>query len=180
MRFDRTAIDGVMEVSIEWHRDERGGFGRTFSLEDFAAHGFGTLVQCSVSTNKRRGTVRGFHLQAKPYQEAKLVQCVAGRMLDVALDLRPNSKTYGMHHAAELSAESGRMLFVPKGCAHAFQTLEDNTGLVYYISAPYAPESGRGVLWNDPAVGVAWPVKEAIVGERDRNLPCLEEYRAIL
>lgn len=178
MRFDQTAIDGVLEVSIEWHRDERGGFGRTFDVSDFTGYGLGHLIQCSVSTNVRRGTVRGFHLQGKPHQEAKLVQCVSGRMLDVALDLRPSSKTYGRFHAAELSPDSGRMLLIPEGCAHAFQTLEDGTGLVYYISAPYAPDSGRGVLWNDPAIGVVWPIKDAIVGERDRTLPRLKDYSA--
>jgi dTDP-4-dehydrorhamnose 3,5-epimerase len=180
MRFEATKIAGVLEVSIDWHRDERGGFGRIFDAGDFADRGLPKLVQCSISTNARRGTVRGFHLQAKPHEEAKLVQCVAGRMLDVALDVRPGSPTYGKYHAVELSPESGRMLFIPEGCAHAFQTLEDATSLVYFISAPYEPESGHGVLWNDPAIGVAWPIKEAIIGERDRTLPRLEDYRASL
>lgn len=180
MRFDATGIEGVLEVSIEWHRDERGGFGRSFSADEFAAHGLASPVQCSISTNARRGTVRGFHLQAKPHAEAKLVQCVAGRTLDVALDLRPNSATYGKHHGVELSAESGRMLFIPENCAHAFQTLEDATSLVYYISARYVSDSGRGVLWNDPAIGVDWPIKDAIVGERDRQLPRLEDFRPLL
>ena len=178
MRFDATAIEGVLEVSIEWHREERGGFGRTFDANDFAAYGLAKLVQCSVSTNVKRGTVRGFHLQVRPHEEVKLVQCVAGRLLDVALDLRPNSATYGKHHAVELTAESGRMLLIPEGCAHAFQTLEDATSLVYYISAPYKPDSGRGVLWNDPAIGVVWPIKDAILSERDCKLPRLEDYSA--
>jgi dTDP-4-dehydrorhamnose 3,5-epimerase len=178
MQFNKTAIEGVVEVAIDWHRDERGGFGRVFCVEEFAAHGLTVnLAQCSVSTNLRRGTVRGFHLQVPPHAEAKLVQCVAGRLLDVALDLRPESATYGKHHLAELSPESGRMLFIPEGCGHAFQTLEDATSLVYYISVPHHPESVRGVAWDDSAIGVAWPVKDAILGERDRNLPGLEDFR---
>jgi dTDP-4-dehydrorhamnose 3,5-epimerase len=178
MRFTKTAIDGVVEVTIDWRRDERGGFGRVFCTEEFAEHGLTShLAQCSVSSNLRRGTVRGFHLQAKPDAEAKLVQCVAGRLFDVALDLRPGSATYGKHHATELSPESGRMLFIPEGCGHAFQTLEDATSLIYYISSPYRPESARGVAWDDPAIGVTWPVEDAILSERDRTLPRLKDFQ---
>lgn len=178
MRFNRTAIEGVVEVAIDWHRDERGGFGRVFCAEEFAVHGLiVNFAQCSISSNLRRGTVRGFHLQGAPYAEAKLVHCVAGRLFDVALDLRPESATYGKHHVAELSPESGRMLFIPEGCAHAFQTLEDATSLVYYISLPYHPECASGVAWDDSAIGVAWPVKDAILSERDRSLPRLEDFR---
>ena len=180
MQFTPTIIDGVLEVSIEWHRDERGGFGRIFCAEEFARRGlFSTPAQCSFSSNVRRGTIRGFHLQTQPYAEAKLVQCVAGRLFDVALDLRPNSPTYGKHHAVELSPESGRMLFIPEGCAHAFQTLEDATSIVYYISVPFQPDSGRGVFWNDPAIGVKWPLKEAVIGERDREWPRLTEFEQL-
>jgi dTDP-4-dehydrorhamnose 3,5-epimerase len=174
MRFVTTAIDGVVEVGIEWHDDERGRFGRTFCTLEFAEQGLSSkLSQCSVSSNIRRGTVRGFHFQTRPHEEAKLVQCVAGRLFDVALDVRPGSATFGKYHAVELSAESGRMLFIPGGCAHAFQTLEDATSLIYYISSPYHPESGSGVAWDDPAIGVPWPVSDAIVSERDRRLPRL-------
>lgn len=179
MQFQPTPIAGVLEVSIDWYRDERGRFGRTFCLDEFAGHGLVKLVQCNTATNPRRGTVRGFHMQAKPHEEAKLVQCVAGRMLDVALDLRPNSPTYGKHHAVELSAESGRMLFVPENCGHAYQTLEDETSLVYYVSAAYARDSERGVFWNDPAIGVNWPIKDVIVSERDQQLPRLADFRPL-
>lgn len=177
MRFTETQIQGVVEVTVDWHRDERGGFGRTFDADQFAAFGFGGSLQCSISTNTKRGTVRGFHLQNKPHEEVKLVQCAAGRLFDVALDLRPQSQTYGKHHAAEFSAETGRMLIIPQGCAHAFQTLEDETAILYYISTAYAPESANGVLWNDPALAVGWPIADAIVGERDRKLPRLADYR---
>jgi dTDP-4-dehydrorhamnose 3,5-epimerase len=179
VQFKTTAIEGVVEAAIDWHRDERGGFGRVFCAEEFAEHGLtASLAQCSVSSNLRRSTVRGFHLQAAPRSEAKLVQCVAGRLFDVALDLRPGSATYGKYHALELSAEAGRMLFIPEGCAHAFQTLEDATTVLYYISASYHPDSARGVAWNDPAIGVRWPVKDAILSDRDRNLPRLEDLRS--
>jgi dTDP-4-dehydrorhamnose 3,5-epimerase len=178
VQFAKTVIEGVVEVAIDWHCDERGGFGRVFCAEEFAMQGLmATLTQCSVSSNLRRGTVRGFHLQAEPHLEAKLVHCVAGRLFDVALDLRRGSRTYGKHHAIELSSVSGRMLFIPEGCAHAFQTLEDATSLVYYISIPYNPESARGVAWDDPEIGVDWPIKDAILSERDRTLPPLEDFR---
>jgi len=178
MLFSPTPIDGVVEIAIDWHRDDRGGFGRVFCADEFAQHGLAAnLAQCSISSNPRRGTVRGFHLQAAPHAEAKLVHCVAGRLLDVALDLRPGSVTYGRFHATELSVKTGQMLFIPQGCAHAFQTLEDATSLVYYISAPYDPDSARGVAWDDPAIGVAWPIKHAILSERDRGLPRLKDFR---
>jgi dTDP-4-dehydrorhamnose 3,5-epimerase len=181
MQFARTSIEGVAEVSIDWQRDDRGAFGRTFCADEFARQGlFSRLAQCSVSSNARRGTVRGFHLQIKPHQEIKLVQCVAGRMLDVALDLRKNSKTFGRCHAVELSAASGRMLLIPEGCAHAFQTLEDATSVLYYMSSSHAPDSARGVRWNDPAIGVAWPIDEVIVSDRDRELPHLKEFHPFI
>ena len=177
MRFTRTAIAGVLEVEIDWHEDERGRFGRTFCADTFASQGLtSNLSQCSLSSNLRRGTVRGFHLQDTPHEEAKLVHCVSGRLFDVALDLRTGSATYGRYHAAELSAAEGRMLFIPEGCAHGFQTLEDATSVVYYISVPYRPESVLGVAWNDPAIGVVWPVAEAIVSERDGSLPALAAF----
>ena len=180
MLFQPTLIPGVMEVSPEWHRDERGAFGRIFCREEFARQGLNPdLAQCSLSTNLRRGTVRGFHLQASPHQEAKLVQCIAGCIYDVALDLRSGSPTYGRHHAVKLSAENHQMLYIPEGCAHAFQTLEDLSSVLYYISAPYEPSSSRGVRWSDPAIGVTWPLAgDAMVSERDRLLPLLIDYQA--
>jgi dTDP-4-dehydrorhamnose 3,5-epimerase len=179
LRFVETTIAGVFEITIEWHRDERGAFGRFFCAEEFAVHGLPThFPQCSISSSARRGTVRGFHFQAAPHQEAKLVQCVAGRALDVALDLRQGSPTYGRHHAIELSSASGRMLFIPEGCAHAFQTLEDATALAYAISAPYQADDTRGVAWDDPAIGVNWPITDGVIlSDADRRWPRLTELR---
>ena len=178
MRFQPTPIAGVVEVTIDLQRDPRGAFGRTFCRREFAAHGLAAaLAQCNLSDNTRARTVRGFHLQMKPHREAKLVQCVRGRLFDVALDLRAGSPTYGRHHATELSAANGRMLYIPEGCAHGFQTLEDDTSIMYYISAYYEPASARGVRWNDPALGIKWPFAEpAAVNERDLTLPLLKEF----
>jgi dTDP-4-dehydrorhamnose 3,5-epimerase len=180
MRFAPTHIAGVVELTIEFARDDRGGFGRIFWREEFAEHGLPVeLAQCSLSRNPRKGTVRGFHLQAPPHAEAKLVQCISGAMFDVALDLRPGSQTYGRHHALVLSAEDERMVFIPEGCAHAFQTLSPDTRILYYISTAYAPESTLGVRWDDPALGIKWPITESVtLSKRDRSLPLLADYRA--
>jgi dTDP-4-dehydrorhamnose 3,5-epimerase len=178
MQFQPTSISGVVEITIDWQSDARGAFGRTFCGREFAEHGLNPeLVQCSISRNSSARTVRGFHLQAEPHEEAKLVQCIAGRMLDVALDLRAGSVTYGRHYAVELSAGQGKMLYIPEGCAHGFQTLESHTAIMYYISTYYEPAAGRGVRWDDPALGVVWPfTRGAIVNERDQTLPMLADY----
>jgi dTDP-4-dehydrorhamnose 3,5-epimerase len=177
MRFYSTPIAGVVEVSTEWHEDERGTFGRTYCAREFAAHDLDTeLAQCSVSIPPCKGTVRGFHIQAPPNGENKLVQCTAGRVFDVALDLRPNSATYGLHYAIELAGNEGRMLYIPKGCAHGFQTLENANSLIYYMFAFYEPASARGVRWNDPDIGVRWPLEVTAMSPRDRQLPSLRDY----
>jgi dTDP-4-dehydrorhamnose 3,5-epimerase len=177
MRFDPAPMSGVVEVLTEWHRDERGTFGRIFCATEFAAHGLNSaLAQCSLSDNPRKGTLRGFHLQAAPHQEAKLVHCIFGRIYDVALDLRSGSPTYGCFHATELSAGEGRMLYIPEGCAHAFQTLEHNSAVIYYISTFYHAAATRGVRWNDPAIGVPWPLEVTMISEQDRGLPLLAEF----
>ena len=178
MIFATTPIQGVVEVTIESARDERGSFGRIFCRQAFASNGLSsTLEQCSVSTSARRGTVRGFHLQAAPHAEAKLVQCIRGRLFDVTLDLRPGSPTYGAHHAVELLADQPCVLYIPEGCAHAFQTLADDTRVLYYISAAYDPDSVRGVRWDDPELGIAWPIRrDIVISRRDRDLPTLAEF----
>jgi len=179
MNFQATPIEGVFEVQTDWYRDVRGTFGRIFCQREFSAHGLTTnLVQCNLSNNPQRGTLRGLHLQAGPHQEAKLVCCVAGSIFDVALDLRSNSPTYGRHYVAELRAGEGRMLYIPEGCAHGYQTLENNSSMMYYVSAFHEPAAERGVRWNDPAINVRWPLAdEAIVSERDQHLPLLADYQ---
>jgi dTDP-4-dehydrorhamnose 3,5-epimerase len=180
MDFEPTAIPGVIVIRSGWFTDERGTFGRMFCRREFGGRGLVTdIAQSNVSHSLRRGTLRGFHIQVEPHEEIKLVQCVAGRIFDVALDLRRASPTFGRFHALELSAGDGCMLYIPEGCAHAYQTLEDHSTVIYHASAFYAPAAERGVRWNDPEIDVPWPsVHDVILSQRDRDLPLLAEYRA--
>jgi dTDP-4-dehydrorhamnose 3,5-epimerase len=158
MIFTETAIVGVFLVEIEALQDERGMFARIFCEREFADRGLDTRVsQCNTSFNPRAGTLRGLHYQAEPHGEAKLVRCVRGGIYDVAVDLRPPSRTYLQWAAAELTAENRRALYIPDGCAHGFQTLRDDSEVLYQMSTPYVPGAGRGVRWNDPAFGITWP-----------------------
>ena len=175
MKFQPTRIAGVVVVEPDRHADERGFFLRSFCREAFAAHGLGVaFAQCATSYNLRRGTLRGLHYQRAPVAEAKLVRCVRGAAYDVALDLRPASATRGAWVAVRLSAREANAVFIPEGCAHGFQTLEDDTELFYQITAPYRPEAEAGVRWNDPTLAIDWPVQEPILSQRDRTLPTFE------
>lgn len=168
MIFTETAVRGAWLVEPEPHQDERGFFARLWCRREFAEHGLDTTIaQCSTSFNLRRGTLRGLHYQAAPHEEVKIVRCTRGAIYDVAVDLRVGSQTRGRHAAVELSAANGRMLYVPRGCAHGFQTLADDTEVFYQMSEFYAPESGRGVRWNDPAFGISWPLTPPILNARD-------------
>lgn len=170
-----TPLDGVHEIALEPHVDERGSFARIFCRKDFEAFGLDPdLAQCNLSGNRRRGTLRGLHYQVSPSEEAKVVRCVRGAIYDVALDLRPDSPSYLRHHARELSAENGRALYIPPGCAHGFQTLVDDSLVLYLMTDFYEPELSRGVRWDDPAFGIAWPVDDPIMLERDRAYPDFE------
>ena len=172
MKFTPTPLAGAWLVSLEPHTDERGFFARVWCAEEFAARKLDTRVaQCSLSFNQRRGTLRGMHWQAAPHEETKVVRCVRGALHDVIIDLRPDSATYTRHFAAELSAENRLALYVPAGFAHGFQTLADDTEILYQISEFYAPEAGRGVRWNDPAFGIRWPIAGPLLSERDRSYP---------
>lgn len=153
-----TPIDGVYEVEPERIPDERGYFARTYCADEFAAAGLDPVIaQCSTSYNVRAGTLRGLHYQAAPHAESKLVRCTRGAVFDVAVDLRPDSPSYLRWHGIELSEANGVALFVPKGCAHGFQTLRDDSDVLYQISVAYEPGAGRGVRWDDPAFGIRWP-----------------------
>lgn len=170
MRFNKTTIKGLYIIEPERLEDERGFFARTFCQKEFEAHGLNTrLVQCSISYNKRMGTLRGMHYQVAPMAEAKLVRCTGGAIYDVIIDLRPGSLTYFQWVAVELNAENRKMLYIPEGFAHGFQTLEDNTEVFYQISEFYAPEYARGVRWDDPAFGIEWPLPVKIISEKDRS-----------
>lgn len=172
MKFVATSLDGAHVVELEPHQDERGYFARTFCREEFARHGLKSeFAQCSVSLNRRRGTLRGMHYQIRPHQEAKLIRCSRGRMLDVIVDLRSESPSFKQWLAVELSADNGRMIYVPGGFAHGFLTLADDTEVVYQISEAHHPESARGFRWNDPAFGIAWPEPVQVISDRDRDYP---------
>jgi dTDP-4-dehydrorhamnose 3,5-epimerase len=180
MNFRPTKLDGVWIIDPERSGDERGWFARTFCTEAFAARGLPTsFAQCSASFNAQRGTLRGLHWQVAPYAEAKLIRCPRGHVFDVAVDMRPESGTFGRWVATELSDENGRMIFIPEGCAHGFQSLVDNSELSYQITAPYRPALARGVRWDDPRIGVDWPIRNPILSPRDRALPLLEQLGAI-
>lgn len=173
MKFTPTKIAGVWIVDLERHADERGWFARTWCAEEFRQHGLNPdLAQCSASFNRRRGTLRGMHWQAAPHEEAKLVRCVRGAMFDVALDVRPGSATFKQWVSVELTPDNGRALYVPEGCAHGFQTLADDTEVLYQISCPWHPASGRGVRWNDPFFAIEWPLSGiALLSDRDASYP---------
>ena len=171
MKFIPTKLNGAFVIEPELHEDSRGFFARTFCAREFSGLGLATsFVQCSVSFNRQAGTLRGLHYQAAPYEESKVVSCTAGAIYDVAVDLRPDSPTFQQWVAAELTEENRKALYIPRGCAHGFQTLRDDTMVGYQISEFYHPESARGVRWNDPAFGVEWPLPEApILSGRDRS-----------
>jgi dTDP-4-dehydrorhamnose 3,5-epimerase len=158
MIFAETAIRGAFVVGLDRIGDDRGYFARTYSGREFAEHGLDpAIAECSMSFNRRTGTLRGMHYQADPHGEAKLVRCTRGAIHDVVLDLRSDSATYLRWEAVELSEENGRALFVPMGCAHGFQTLRENSEVLYQISTRYEPIAARGVRWDDPAFGISWP-----------------------
>lgn len=173
MKFQAADIAGAFVLELEQNIDERGSFARIWCREELAEHGLtAELAQASISRNRRSGTLRGMHFQRAPHQEAKLVRCTRGSIFDVIVDLRRNSPTYGGWMGVELEAERGSALYVPEGCAHGFQTLVDETEVMYLISHPYAPESAAGVRWDDPAFGIEWPdADERTISERDLGWP---------
>lgn len=162
MRFRATELAGAMLVGIEPQTDARGFFARTWCAREFAAQGLpAQFVQASLSRNTRRGTVRGLHLQLPPSQEGKLVSCLAGAIYDVIVDLRPESPTFLRHIGFELSADTHEALYIPPLLAHGFQTLADDTEVLYQMSDYFAPALAFGVRWNDPAFAIAWPIATA-------------------
>jgi len=151
-------------------------FARAWDQKQFEEHGLNPkLVQCSISFNKKTGTIRGMHYQKKPFEETKLVRCTRGKIFDVIVDLRPHSKTFKGWYSIELSHENYKMLFIPEGFAHGFQTLEDNAEVFYQISEYYMPEYARGIKWNDKSFQIKWPLKPAEMSQRDMSYPSFEE-----
>lgn len=172
MTFTTTDIPGAFLIDPVRIEDHRGFFARTWCDREAKGHGITTRwEQCSISYNKRKGTLRGLHFAAPPHEEAKLVRCTMGAIFDVIVDLRRDSAAFKRHVSVTLSGENRRMLYIPEGCAHGFQTLEDDTEVFYQISRFYVPEAARGVRWDDSAFGIVWPDAERIILERDRAYP---------
>lgn len=170
MKFLSTPLAGAFVVELDLIADERGFFARSFCEREFAARGLNPrLVQCNVSHNRHRGTLRGMHFQAPPKEEAKLVRCTAGAIHDVIIDLRRGSATYCRWFAVELTSQNRRSLYVPEGCAHGFQTLGDDAEVLYNMSESYEPGLARGVRWNDPRFSIEWPLPDPTLSERDRG-----------
>jgi dTDP-4-dehydrorhamnose 3,5-epimerase len=173
-------LPGVFVLDVDVYEDARGSFEAPWERGALAKHGLETeLAQASLATNRGRGTIRGLHFQAEPHQEVKIVRAVRGAIWDVAVDLRASSPTFGRWCGVELSAANRRMLYLPKGVAHGYQTLEDDTDVLYFVSAAYQPYAQRGLRWDDPAVDIEWPLgAPAVLSDRDYAWPSLDELRA--
>ncbi len=173
MILTETKLEGAFLIQPEKLEDERGFFARAWCRKEFQANNLDAeLVQCNISFSQKKGTLRGMHYQISPHQEVKLVRCTIGAIYDVIIDLRPESSSYLRWVGVELSADTRKMLYVPKGFAHGFQTLQDNTEVFYQVSEFYAPSSERGVRWDDPAFDIQWPdIDERVISERDRRHP---------
>jgi dTDP-4-dehydrorhamnose 3,5-epimerase len=170
MIFTETKLKGAYLIDLDVHEDERGFFARTWCVDEFEKYGLNQrLVQCNISFNKKRGTLRGMHYQAEPYEEAKLVRCTMGALYDVIIDLRSDSPTFKEWFSVELTAQNHRALYVPEGLAHGFQTLVDKTEVFYQMSEFFHPECARGVRWDDPAFGIVWPIPNPIISNKDEN-----------
>ena len=183
MKFTQLPLAGAVLIDLEQHGDERGFFARLFCAREFAAHGLSTeLVQISTSMSVPRHTLRGMHFQLPPHAETKLVRCLVGALYDVIVDLRPDSVSYGQSFGAELSAANRTMMYVPKGFAHGFLTLAENTEILYFMDEFHAPDGARGLRWNDPTLSIAWPAVPALVSERDATYPDFdrEAHRALI
>lgn len=176
MIFTETELAGAFMIDLEPRVDERGFFARAWCQTEFEQHGLSTeVVQCNVAYNHTKSTLRGMHYQAAPHAEVKLVRCTRGAVYDVIVDLRPDSPTYLGWIGVELSADNRRMLYVPEGFAHGYQTLEDQTETYYQVSAAYEAGAERGLRWDDPSVGIAWPdAEQRIISAKDRAWPDYE------
>jgi len=166
----------VWLVELELREDPRGFLARTYCEQEFAAHGLGTRwPQCNLTLTRERGMIRGMHFQADPKPEIKLIRCAVGAILDVLVDVRRDSPAFGRWEGFELSAANRRQLYVPGGLAHGFQCLTDHCEVFYMMSESYVPDLARGLRWNDPAVGIRWPVADPQLSQRDRDLPLLAD-----
>lgn len=176
MKFTETNLKGAYVIEIEPLKDERGFFARSWCRREFEENGLNAnLVQCNISFNHKKGTIRGMHYQVRPHEEEKLVRCTMGSIYDVIIDLRSDSPTYKKCYAAELTALNRRMLYVPAGFAHGFQTLEDNAEVFYQMSQFFHAHSARGVRWDDPAFSIDWPLEVTTISDKDRSYWTFDE-----
>jgi dTDP-4-dehydrorhamnose 3,5-epimerase len=173
VEFQPAELDGSYRISIRRIEDDRGFFARVWDEPIFEQHGIPIRnIQTNASYNRRRGTIRGLHWQVEPYGETKLIRCTRGSVFDVAVDLRAGSPTYGRWQGVRLTAEERNLVFVPAGCAHGYQALEDDAEVSYQVSHAYVPGSERGIRWNDPAIGIEWPITDGvIVSDKDGAWP---------
>ncbi len=172
MRFVATELKDAWMVELDFHRDHRGGFARCFCAREFAERGLNpTVAQCNVSFNPRQGTLRGLHYQLPPAAESKLIRCTRGAVYDVIVDLRPDSPTYRQYFGVELSASNHRALYVPEMFAHAYQTMTDNTEVVYQVGEFYSPGHEKGIRYDDPAFAVEWPLPVNVISDKDSAWP---------
>jgi dTDP-4-dehydrorhamnose 3,5-epimerase len=172
MIFTETALKGAYVIEVEKLEDERGFFARSWCAHEFEEHGLNPqLAQCNISYNHKKGTLRGMHYQRMPYEEVKLVRCTRGAIYDVIIDLRPQSPTYKHWASVELTMDNHKMLYVPEGFAHGFQTLEESSEVFYQMSEFYAPGHANGIRWNDPAFRVRWPIEVQVISARDQQYP---------
>jgi dTDP-4-dehydrorhamnose 3,5-epimerase len=173
MLFRATPLEGAWIIELERRRDARGSFARSFCAREFAAHGLnGSFLQANVSGNERRGTLRGLHFQHAPHEEAKLVRCTKGAIFDVIVDLRPASPSFRRWLGLELRGDV--QLYIPKGMAHGYLTLEPESEVTYLMSAEYAPEAATGIRYDDPAIGIRWPRPVEVISEKDASWPLLD------
>ena len=176
MKFVSTELEGVYTIEIEKFEDERGFFARAWCAKEFEAAGMNpNLVQGNISYCGHRGTLRGMHYQAAPYEEAKCVRCTRGAIYDVCIDLRPESPSFLKWTGVELSAQNHRLIYIPEGFAHGYVTLVDNTEIFYLVSQYYAPEYERGVRWDDKRFSIDWPITDVIISEKDKTWPDFKE-----
>lgn len=181
MTFTETKLKDAYIIDVKKLEDERGFFGRSYCQREFAAMGLNTnAVQANISYNKKKGTLRGLHMQLRPFGETKTIRCTRGALYDVIVDLRPESPTFKQWIGVELTADSYRMLYVPEGFGHSFITLEDATEATYQVTGFYTPKAERGFRWDDPAFNIQWPVQPLVISEKDRSWPLFTEQALIM
>jgi len=181
MVFLKEKLEGSFVIDLEKREDVRGFYARTWCRKEFEGHGLkAELIQSNLVLSKQKGTLRGLHYQAAPYEEAKVVRCTRGAIFDVIVDVRPQSPTYRQWIGVELTEDNYRMLYVPEGCAHGFLVLRDNTEVIYHVTQYYTPALEQGIRWNDPFFNIEWPeTDERIVSNKDQMWPLRTEFSKV-